>query len=181
MSLRTTTFILILSIVAIGTWYLTRSNTTFYDTSLSYNPVNQSYYLKQTRILGNDNKGQILYEIQADYAEQIEDGSIEFTDVNIRYLPVSEVPWVITSDFAMIQEGTPKIVLQGYVQIVNSSNENKIQTNYIEFNPDKFIAETEEKVEIRFGSRRVYATGMLASFNDDKIELKSDIRGKIAP
>ena len=176
-------FIIFLSFVAISTWYLTRLNTPIEDGSLSFNSIYQRYYLKQARILGNDDKGKILYEIRADYAEQIEDESIHFKDVNIRYLPDSKVPWVVNADFATLQSGTPKIALRGYVQIINSSDENKtkIQTNYIELNPDKYIAETKEKVEIQFGSRSITAMGMLASLNDDKIELRSDIRGKIEP
>lgn len=180
---RNLPFIIFLSFVAISSWYLTRLNKTIEDDSLSFKPIYQRYYLEQARILGNDNKGKILYEIKADYAEQIEDESIQFSDVIIRYLPDSKVPWVVNADFATLQEGNPKIVLRGYVQIVNPSdnNETKIQTNYIELDPDRFIAETKDKVEIQFGSRNVTAIGMLASLYDDKIELKSDIRGKIEP
>jgi lipopolysaccharide export system protein LptC len=183
MTSRRLPFILFLSFVAISTWYITRSNTFIEDDSLSFNPIYQRYYFEQAKILGNDDKGKILYEIKADYAEQIEDESIKFTDVNIRYLPDRKVPWVVNADFATLQKGDPKIVLRGYVQIINPSDENetRIQTNYMELDPDKFIAETKEKVEIRFGSRSVTALGMLASLNDDKIELKSDIRGTIEP
>ena len=183
MAPRNLPFIIFLSFVAISSWYLTRLNKTIEDDSLSFKPIYQRYYLEQARILGNDSKGKILYEIKADYAEQIEDESIQFSDVIIRYLPDSKVPWVVNADFAILQEGNPKIVLRGYVQIVNPSdnNETKIQTNYIELDPDRFIAETKDKVEIQFGSRNVTAIGMLASLNDDKIELKSDIRGKIEP
>jgi lipopolysaccharide export system protein LptC len=36
-------------------------------------------------------------------------------------------------------------------------------------------------VQIRIGARSLTATGMLASLNEDKVELKSNVRGKIAP
>ncbi|MDG2108241.1 MAG: LPS export ABC transporter periplasmic protein LptC [Woeseiaceae bacterium] len=185
MSPRTITFIALLSAGAIGSWHLTRSNSQIYDDELPHKPTHQGYYLKQARILGNADNGSLLYEIYAEHAEQLEDDQIEFTEVRIRYLPGSEVPWIIDADFAILQKNAPRIVLHGYVQIVNpnypSEEETEIRTQYIELDPKNFIAETDQQVQIRFGSRSVTATGMLASLNDDKIELKSNIRGKIAP
>jgi LPS export ABC transporter protein LptC len=103
-------------------------------------------------------------------------------------LPGSEVPWIVNADYATLREGAPRIALRGYVQIVNPGNpgnpgeyETEIRTEYMELDPDGFTAETGQRVQIRFGSRSVTATGMLASLKDDKIELKSNIRGKIAP
>ncbi len=185
MSPRTITFVALLSAGAIGSWYLARSNTPTYDDELPYNPAHQSYYLKQARILGTSDDGSLLYEIEAEHAEQLEDDRIEFTEVRIRYLPGSEVPWIVNADYATLREGAPRIALRGYVQIVNPGNpgeyETEIRTEYMELDPDGFTAETGQRVQIRFGSRSVTATGMLASLKDDKIELKSNIRGKIAP
>jgi LPS export ABC transporter protein LptC len=71
------------------------------------------------------------------------------------------------------------------VKIVNSSSspegDIEIRTQYLELHPEQFIAETNERVQIRFGARSVTATDMLASLHDDRIELKSNVRGKIAP
>ena len=185
MSPRTITFIAMLSAAAIGSWYLARSNAPAYDDELPYDPTHQGYYLKQARILGTGDDGSLLYEIEAEHAEQLEDDRIEFTQVRIRYSPGSEVPWIINADHATLREGAPRIALRGHVQIVNpgdsGEDETEIRTEYIELDPDEFIAETDERVQIRIGSRSVTATGMLASLNDDKIELKSNVRGKIAP
>ena len=73
----------------------------------------------------------------------------------------------------------------GFVKILNSGETSdqdiEIRTQYLELDPEQFIAETEDRVQIRFGTRSVTATGMLASLNDDRIELKSNVRGKIVP
>ena len=44
-----------------------------------------------------------------------------------------------------------------------------------------YKAETDHRVQVRVGARSLTATGMLASLKDDRVELKSNVRGKIAP
>jgi LPS export ABC transporter protein LptC len=63
----------------------------------------------------------------------------------------------------------------------DADDETEIRSEYMELDPDRFIAETNARVQIRFGSRSVTATGMLASLNDDKIELRANVRGRIIP
>ena len=89
----------------------------------------------------------------------------------------------MNADAATIKNDDPKIALRGHVQIVNSGGDDdtEIRTQYLELDPEKFIADTDSRVQIRIGQRSLTATGMLASLYDDKIELKSNVRGKIAP
>jgi lipopolysaccharide export system protein LptC len=47
--------------------------------------------------------------------------------------------------------------------------------------PEEFLAETDERVQIRIGPRSLTATGMLASLKDNQLKLKSNVRGKFAP
>ena len=187
MSPRTITLIILLTAAALGSWYLSRSKPDSSEAAVSVDRVHRGYYLKQARILGTGSDGSLLYEIEAQHAEQLEDDRIEFTDVRIRYSPDSNVPWIVNADQAILREGAPKITLHGHVQILNPGNDDsddddtEIRTEHIELDPDDFTAETDARVQIRFGSRSVTATGMLASLNDDQIELKSNVRGKIAP
>jgi lipopolysaccharide export system protein LptC len=184
MSPRTITFIVTLSAVAIGSWYLARSSSPDGE-ELPFDPVHRGYYLKHARILGMGENGSLLYEIEAVHAEQQADDRIEFSDVRIHYSPDSGVPWVVNADEATLREGDPQIILRGHVKIFNNSEESdheaEIRTQYLELDPKLFVAQTEERVQLRFGSRSVTATGMLASLNDDRIELKSNVRGKIVP
>lgn len=185
MSPRSITAIVLLSAAAIGSWYVARSNATGVNDELPYDSVNRGYYLKQARILGTGENGNLLYEIQAEHAEQQTDDRIEFTDVRIRYSPESSVPWIVNSDTATLKDSDPIITLRGHVQVINSGadadSDTEIRTQFLELDPERFIAETDERVQIRFGERSLTATGMLASLHDDKIELKSNVRGKIAP
>ena len=184
MSPRTITLIVTLSAVAFGSWYLARSNS-LDNEALPFDPVHRGYYLKQARILGTGENGSLLYEIEAVHAEQQADDRIEFSDVRIHYSPDSGVPWVVNADEATLREGDPQIILRGHVKILNNSEtsdqEAEIRTQYLELDPKLFIAQTDARVQLRFGSRSVTATGMLASLNDNRIELKSNVRGKIVP
>ena len=75
--------------------------------------------------------------------------------------------------------------MRGHVRAVGRSGDDgedtEIRTQYLEFDPERYVAETEERVQIRIGARSLTATGMLASLNDNTVELKSNVRGKIAP
>jgi lipopolysaccharide export system protein LptC len=183
MTPRAAAFLVLLSAGAIASWYLSRGHTSGQDGEKTYDQARRGYYLKQARILGTSDSGTLLYQIEARLAEQRADDRIEFTGVRIRYSPQSSVPWIVNADSATLKNDDPKITLRGHVQIVNSGTDEdtEVRTQYLELDPEKFIAETDYRVQIRIGQRSLTATGMLASLNDDKIELKSNVRGKIAP
>ena len=182
---RNFVLIAILTAGALGSWYLSRPDTAGDAEKRPYDAIHRGYYLKSARILGTGENGDLLYEIEADHAEQMNDKRIEFTDVRVRYSPDSEIPWTVNADEATLQENNPRIVLRGHVRATSNSsssdNETEIRTQYLELDPERFVAETNQRVQIRIGARSLTATGMLASLNDDKIELKSNVRGKIAP
>ena len=64
---------------------------------------------------------------------------------------------------------------------VSAANDMEIRTQYLELDPERFVAETDQRVQLRIGARSLTATGMLASLHDDRIELKSNVSGKFGP
>ena len=182
---RNVVLLVVLTAGAIGSWYLARPAATVESGEPEFDRVHRGYYLKSARILGTGQNGSLLYEIQAAHAEQTTEKSIEFTDVSVRYSPESEIPWTVNADTATLNESSPRIALRGHVRAVSrgadDAGETEIRTQYLELDPERFIAETDDRVQIRVGARSLTATGMLASLNDDRIELKSNVRGKIAP
>ena len=183
MSPRAITVLVILTAAALASWYLARNNRPAEADERPYDTTHRGYYLKSARILGTGEDGSLLYEIDAAYAEQKAKDRIEFTEVRIRYSPQSDVPWVVHADKATLREGSPRIALRGHVRALGNSgdDETEIRTQYLELDPERFVAETDERVQIRIGARSLTATGMLASLNENKVELKSNVRGKIAP
>lgn len=184
MSVRSIVLLVVLTVAALGSWYLARINRGDDVDALPYDAEHRGYYLKSARILGTDEDGSLLYEIHADEAVQEAQDRIEFTNVRIRYSPDSAVPWTVHADTATLREGDPRIALRGHVRAVGQAGgdqDTEIRTQYLELHPEQYIAETDERVQIRIGARSLTATGMLASLNENKVELKSNVRGKIAP
>ena len=175
----------VLAAGAVGSWYLARPEKASDSDEIPYESLHRGYYLKSARILGTADNGGLLYEIEADHAEQQTDNSIEFTRVRVRYSPDSDIAWTVNADEATIRNDNPRIALRGHVRATSNdssaSDEMEIRTQYLELDPDRFVAETNQRVQVRVGARSLTATGMLASLKDDTIELKSNVRGKIAP
>jgi LPS export ABC transporter protein LptC len=184
-STRQTALLVVLTAGALGSWYVVQTNKSAEVLRPAAETAYRGYYLKSARILGTGENGEPLYQIEADRAEQRADKRIDFTDVRIRYSPDHEIPWVVNADSATLKEESRRIVLRGHVRATSGGdseeNETEIRTQYLELDPERFVAETDERVQIRVGARSLTATGMLASLREDKIELKSNIRGKIAP
>jgi len=185
MSPRNIVLVITLTAAALGSWYLARTHRQDDVDAAPAEATHRGYYLKSARILGTGDDGNLLYEILAEHAEQEAADRIEFRTVRIRYSHEAEVPWTVHADTATLREGSPQIVLRGHVRAVSepdgSGQDTEIRTQYLEFDPERYVAETDERVQIRIGARSLTATGMLASLNDNRIELKSNVRGKIAP
>lgn len=177
--------IVVLMAGAVTSWYLSRSSDDE-AAAPSFDASHRGYYLRSARILGTGPDGSLLYELQAREAEQVGADRIAFTDVHIDYSPETDVPWRVDADSATIHTEEPAVVLlEGHVRAISSEgfsgNDTEIRTEYLEIYPEEFLAETDERVQIRIGERSLTATGMLASLQDNQVRLKSNVRGKFAP
>jgi len=184
-SLRNFLTIAVLAAGALASWLLARPDQSEDVGTSGFDPAQRGYYLKSARILGTGVDGGLLYEIEAARAEQDDDDRVSFTDVRINYSPESEVPWTVDADSATIYQDEQRVLLQGHVRAVSSEgfsgNDTEIRTQYLELDPENYVAETNERVQIRIGARSLTATGMLASLKDNHLELKSNVSGKFVP
>ena len=185
MSPRNVIVIVTLTAAALASWYLARQGRVDDAIDTSPESTQSGYYLKSARILGTGVDGNLLYEIQAKHAEQQDDQRIAFVDVLINYSPASGVPWIVNADSALIHQGERHIRLIGNVLAISregfSGQDTEIRTQYLELDPENYIAETDQRVQIRIGTRSLTATGMLASLQDNRLELKSNVNGKFVP
>jgi LPS export ABC transporter protein LptC len=183
MSPRSIVLFVFLIATALGSWYLSQSDRRKDDNELPLDPIHRGYYLKSARILGTGADGSPLYEIRAAYAEQKNDGSIAFTDVQVRYSPDSNVPWSVNADTAIILPNDQRILLRGHVLAIgsNGDRDTEIRTQYLELDPENYRAETDERVQIRIDARSITATGMVATLQDNHLVLKSNVSGKFVP
>ncbi|MDJ0918257.1 MAG: LPS export ABC transporter periplasmic protein LptC [Woeseiaceae bacterium] len=175
----------ILVIAAFGSWHLARTNSADEEPEVNRDPISRGYYLKSARIFGTGPNGKLIYEIIADRAVQLENETVTFSDVNIRYAPDSQVPWAVDANEALIDPRKPEILLTGQVRAVSNEgfegHATEIRTEYMELDPESYIARTDQRVQIRIGARSLTATGMLASLQENQLELTSNISGKFFP
>jgi len=185
LSPRSTVILALLIVTTLGSWYLSRKNSMPVAEQATQSYENRGYYLKAARILGTGPDGSLLFEIDAVHAEQRSDDRIEFTDVRIVYSPESDVPWAVDADMATLYPNKQRILLEGHVRAFSKQgffrSDTEIRTQKLELDPYTFIAETNDRVQIRIGARSLTATGMLASLNDNRLELKSNVSGKFMP
>lgn len=183
MNLRSAILIVLLALGAAGSWYLAWQHRDEGDTAASAGAPHRGYYLESARILGTGEDGRLLYAIEAQRAEQQPDNAIAFSDVRVSYSPQTDVPWVVTADSATIDEQRERVLLSGHVKAVRSGTDSdtEIRTQYLELRPEAYLAETDRRVQIRIGERSLTATGMLASLEDNRLELKSNVSGKFFP
>ena len=180
--------VVIIGVLAAGvmaSWYLGRPGEDEAAPAASFDTTRRGYYLKSARILGTGVDGKLLYELQAREAEQLGANQVSFTDVRLNYSPQSDVPWNVVADTATIHADEQRVQLEGHVSAIShegfSGSDTEIRTQYLELYPEEFIAETDERVQIRIGERSLTATGMLASLKENQVRLKSNVRGKFAP
>ena len=185
MNARNVTTFTVLLFVALGTWYLARSLQTVEITDTVENGGTDGFYLKAARILGTDQAGQLLYEIEADYIAQQASNDIAMQNVQISYSDSSQVPWTITADEATISEDQSLVQLSGHVIAVSNAGfagqVTEIRAPRLDIEPATYKAETNSRVQIRIGSRSLTATGMLALLQDNQLQLKSNVSGKFVP
>lgn len=185
MNARSVLLFAVLIAAAVGSWYVARVRGDQDSAARDVDPVHRGFYLKSARILGTGPDGSLLYELHAQHAEEQLDGSIEFTGVRLDYSPETDVPWTVRADNATILPVQQRVQLRGHVRATSaqgfSDSDTEIRTQYLELDPQRYVAETDERVQIRIGARSLTATGMLASLNDSRLELKSNVSGKFVP
>lgn len=185
MNLRSLIILTLLLGAAVGSWYIAERDRLPQDETSYTESDYRGYYLKGARILGTDADGTLLYEIEAERAEQLPDQRIEFAEVRIRYSPESDVPWTINSDTAILLPDAQRVLLEGNVTALSerdvAAEETEIRSPYLELDPDNFIAKTDARVEIRIGTQSITGIGMLASLDNDRVELRSNVSGRFIP
>jgi LPS export ABC transporter protein LptC len=188
MSARNVITYVVLTLAAAGSWYLASTLESTESSPSVAKAGGDAFYIRSARILGTDDQGQLLYEIEAEYAEQQPGGDVDLRNVKISYTPSAEVPWTIRADNATIS-GTDRdqTLLQLSGHVVAVSNEGfagratELRSPTLEIDPKKYIAKTDSRVQIRIGPRSLTAVGMLALLQDNRLQLQSSVSGKFVP
>jgi lipopolysaccharide export system protein LptC len=143
------------------------------------------YYLRNARLTGTGSDGRTLYLLSARSVTQtLADGSVALEAVNLDYDPGAEAPWNVRADTGRVPAGANTIQLTGNVVAATRDTGQPaatIRTDYLEFDPETYIAATDREVTIDYAGGTVHATGMRAMLRDDRLQLLSDVTGHYVP
>lgn len=182
--LRNGVAICLLGAAAFATWYWSRAAPERLDTTVR-RPTPLGYYLRDAVLLGTNEQGSIVYRIEADLAnERPEDGALLLSDVEIRYQPGQNIPWRVEAARAEVHRGTPLLQLEGGVRIERAGGEAGkhavLETPSLRFEPEEHKAVASGPVSFQVGGRTLHAEGLTAFLKEDRLELESNIRGRLA-
>ncbi|MEZ5566249.1 MAG: LPS export ABC transporter periplasmic protein LptC [Gammaproteobacteria bacterium] len=156
------------------------------------------YYVKQARLTGTGEDGLILYRISATEAAQpMADGLITMQNVAVDYEPATEVPWTLHADRGQMPADRNIIALEGNVVATTTADASPgtrqkvaaststaplvIRTDYLELDPDAYIARTERTVVVERGRDTLRARGMRAYLKQDRLQFNADVQARFLP
>ena len=153
------------------------------------------YYVKDARLTGTGPDGQILYRVSTTAAEQLlADGTITMRDVTVDYEPAAQVPWKLRADRGQIPPDRNIIELLGDVVAATAVNPADaatngrssaapllIRTDYLELDPEAYVARTESFVAVERNRDTLHAKGMRVYLKQDRLQFNAEVRGRFLP
>lgn len=155
------------------------------------------YYVKDARLTGTGDDGQILYRVTTTAAEQtLADGTITMQEVEVDYAPAAQVPWKLKADRGQIPPDRNIIALAGDVVATTevaaaesaappngrtSTAPLLIRTDYLELDPEAYIARTDRMVAVERSGDTLLARGMRVYLKEDRLQFQSEVRGRFLP
>lgn len=141
------------------------------------------YYLDDAELVSTGEDGRVLFRVWSKRATQrLADGAVELDEVRIEYEPGAEVPWDLRATAGrMPPDGKMLQLLGEVVAIAGEAPPTTIRTDYLELDPDSFVAYTDREVTIEHSDSRVQATGMRVFLKEDRLQLLSKVNGTFIP
>lgn len=153
------------------------------------------YYVRDARLTGSGPDGRILYRVSAAAAEQLlADGTITMQDVAVDYEPAAQVPWKLRADRGHIPPDRNIIALAGDVTATTAASPATtggggrssaapllIRTDYLELDPEAYIARTERTVAVERDRDTLRARGMRVYLKQDRLQFNSEVHGRFLP
>ena len=150
----------------------------------------QGYYVRDSTLTGTGADGRILYRITTRAARQnLDDGTISMQDVALSYAPAAQIPWDMRATRGQILPDSNIIQLSGDVLVTSmataATNRGQspltIRTDYLELDPDTYIATTNRRVVMERSRDTLHARGMRVYLKQDRLQLDAEVRGIFLP
>lgn len=182
--LRNIVLFLLLGAVAATSWLL-RPLEPLPDSAAEVSDSALRYYINDAVFSGLDDDGRIIYRMAAARIEGFGDSRIlNLDDVEIRYAPDLNVPWLITA--ATARSGGEQDFLELSGVIIESTTEQpeertRIEADDLRLEPKQQFASTPGPVRFSIGASIIDAVGLTADLRAERISLESGVYGHVAP
>jgi len=176
-------FVVLLAAAAIS--WLMRPTIEPTDVVTRTTPTKRIYYMNDAVFSGLDEQGRIIYRVAASRIEGSEEtDELDLSDVEIRYVPDLEVPWLIRARSA--RTDAQRKVLELTDVVIESTSDDPSQTTRIEasdmqLEPETRIASTPGPVRFAIGPSSINAVGLAADLRAETIVLESNVNARISP
>ena len=168
------------------------------DASAPAPQLGRGYYVKQARLTGTGPDGRVLYRVSTATAEQIlADGTITLQEVSVDYEPAAQVPWKLRANRGQIPPDRNIIELMGDVVATTAATAAGpaddaargrkamaplfIRTDFLELDPQAYVARTENFVAVERNRDTLRARGMRVYLKQDRLQFNADVRGRFLP
>jgi LPS export ABC transporter protein LptC len=155
------------------------------EQSSTFQRLSSGYYLREAELVGTGADGEVLYRIQTQELKQNPDnGGTDLLGVALQYSPAAEVPWDLRADTGSMPPDSDILQLSGDVVAVTQETSGQpatIRTDYLEIDPQTFVAFTDRPVSIELPGGEVFATGMRVFLKEDRLQLIDDVTGTFTP
>lgn len=183
MNLRLLLFIGILGLLAGGTWWLARRITSTESVSVAAPTHEPDYYFTDAKVTTLDQQGQRAAVMTAPrIVHHPDDDSSEVFEPRFEYFGAGDPPWHGRADHGLMPSGGQLIKLDGNVTMNRAAHDSTapliIHTDRLTVNLDTNIGSTSDPVQITQGSTYMTGVGMLAYFNDNRMVLQSNVKGR---
>lgn len=175
-----------LTAIAMLTWLWSRQGIDEEDPVAPEGAAAPGYYLHGASILGTDEQGRALFQVQAASAEELPaENRLLLSDVAVRYQPEAQVPWVLTATEGQALLEESYLDFSGEVELTRSEEPDSapmmIRTSSLRLEPETFDVRTDAPVSLWFGGRRLDAVGLNANLKAERLALESSIHGEFGP
>lgn len=146
----------------------------------------RSYYLKGASIIGLDDSGVVLYELDADYIRHNpSDDSVALERVRMDYQASPTTSWVVEAEEGRIDANHDLIELSGNVEARTGQDAGTpstvLTTSELQLEPETSIASTSSQVRVEMNGKLLSGTGMHADLRQEKLQLESNVHGRFIP
>lgn len=182
--MRVAITLLVLAVFAVGTTWLLRQVGPTTNAPEAHSTHTPDYYFEHATLLQLNKQGRVESRLVAQLiSHHPDDDSISLTQPRFTWYgdqPDDARVWHTVSARGRIPSGGKIIQLRGKVVATHPSGDGSaliVLSPTLELYPDKQQARTSATVDIIRGQNHVNAVGMVINFENDHLQLQSDVHG----